>query len=192
MSAGEFARDGFGGEPPLPPLEKVPTEPFRLPGTRGLRWRARFWVATCGPTSRPRLALLLCLTGIVGMFLPVTTAANGHGWTPLELAGGPSALALCLFAVLTVLPVVDLAIGRERLTPWLAFPAALGLQVTLALLVVVGSQGPGALHPRLSEGVHGLGVGAVLLLGVELGLAVVGGFGFARRAARRSQVSRGS
>lgn len=187
MSAGEFARDGLGGEPSLPPLERVPPEPFRLPGTRGLRWRARFWLATCGPTSRPRLALLLCLAGIVGVFLPVTTGPDGHGWTPLELAAGPSALALCLFGLLTVLPVVDLALGRERLTPWLAFPAALGLQVTLALVVVIGSQGAGALHPRLSEGVHGLGAGAVLLVGVELALAVVGGVGFARRAARRSR-----
>ena len=76
MSAGEFARDDLGGEPSLPPLERVPPEPFRLPGTRGLRWRARFWLTTCGPTSRPRLALLLCLTGIVGMFLPVTTAPD--------------------------------------------------------------------------------------------------------------------
>ena len=41
-------------------------------------------------------------------------------------------------------------------------------------------RGAGALHPGLSAGVSGPGVGLVLLVLAELGLAVVGGFGFAR------------
>ena len=189
MSAGEFARDesapdgppdAHGAVPPRVPLERVPRERFVVPGTRGLRWRARVLVATCSPTSRPWAAVLLCLAGVVGLFLPLVTGADGHGWTAIELAEGPTLLALGLFVVLTLLPVVDLVLGAERVTPWLAFPAALGVQVTTALVIVGAVRGAGALHPGLSAGVSGPGVGLVLLVLAELGLAVVGGFGFAR------------
>jgi hypothetical protein len=188
MSAGEFARDESAPDGPpeqhrLPqvPLERVPRERFVLPGTRGLRWRARFLIATCSPTTRPWAAVVLCLAGLVGLFLPLVHGTSGHAWTAVELAEGPTLLALGLFVVLTLLPVVDLVLGTERVTPWLAFPAALGLQVTTALAIVGVVRGPGALHPGLSAGVRGPGVGLVLLVVAELGLAVLGGIGFARR-----------
>ncbi|MDL5159562.1 hypothetical protein [Actinomycetospora termitidis] len=195
MSAGEFARDESAWEDlhglnrvPLPPLERVPRERFDVPGTRGLRLRARWWLVTCGPTSRPWTAFVLCLLGIAGLFLPIAHTGDGSAPTPFDLALGPAVLTLVVFAVLTLLPVVDLVLGRERFTPWLAFPAALGMQVTLALVVVAGAQGGGALHPRLSDHGSGLGVGALVLGGVELALAVVGAVGFVRRAARRTLV----
>ena len=188
MSAGEFARDESAqdGPPdqhrPLPPvpLEQVPPERFVVPGTRGLRWRARFLIATCSPTTRPWAAVALCLAGLVGLFLPLLHG-TGHDWTAVELAKGPTLVALGLFVLLTLLPVVDLVLGAERVTPWLAFPAALGVQVTTALAIVGAVRGPGALHPGLSSGVTGPGSGLVLLVAAELGLAVLGGIGFARR-----------
>jgi hypothetical protein len=190
MSAGEFARDESASDDdvhrrPLPPLERVPHDRFVVAGTRGLRLRARWWLATCGPTSRPWAAFGLCLLGLVGMFLPIARDAQGAGLTPLTLAEGPAVVLLIAFGILTLLPVVDLVLGRERLTPWLAFPAALGMQVTLALALVAGAQGAGALHPRLSENISGPGSGVLVLGGVELGLAVVGAMGFVRRATRR-------
>lgn len=192
MSAGEFARDepphdphGRPGPPPLPgPLEYVPTERFTVPGTRGLRLRARLVIATAGPTSRPWAALVLCLAGLVGLFLPLLRGVTGHEWTAVELAKGPTLVALALFVVLALLPVVDLVLGRERVTPWLAFPAALGVQATAALAVVAAVRGPGALHPLLAGGVVAPGAGLVLLVVAELGLAVVGGLGFAHRRRR--------
>jgi hypothetical protein len=189
MSAGEFARDEFAENddvrrPPLTPLERVPHDRFVVEGTRGLRLRARWWLTTCGPTSRPWAAFALCILGIVGMFLPLARDAGGAGITALDLADGPAVLLLVAFGVLTLVPVVDLVLGRERLTPWLAFPAALGMQVTLALALVAASQGAGALSPRLSEQISP-GTGVLVLGGVELGLAVLGAMGFVRRAMRR-------
>jgi hypothetical protein len=193
MSAGEFARDESApdgppdqhrGLPAQTPLERVPRERFVVPGTRGLRWRARVLIATCSPTTRPWAAVALCLTGLVGLFLPLVHGATGHDWTAIELAEGPTLVALVLFVVLTLLPVVDLVLGAERVTPWLAFPAALGVQVTTALAVVAAVRGAGALHPGLSAGVTGPGVGLVLLVVAEVGLAVLGGIGFARRRRR--------
>lgn len=190
MSAGEFARDESAGNddvprPPLTPLERVPRDRFVVAGTRGLRLRARWWLVTCGPTSRPWAAFALCLLGIVGTFLPLARDAEGAGVTALDVSDGPAILLLVAFGVLTLLPIVDLVLGRERLTPWLAFPAALGMQVTLALALVVGTQGPGALHPRLAGQVGGPGPGVLVLGGVELGLAFLGALGFVRRASRR-------
>ncbi|WP_018333407.1 hypothetical protein [Actinomycetospora chiangmaiensis] len=190
MSAGEFARDEAAGNddvphPPLVPLERVPHDRFVVEGTRGLRLRARWWLVTSGPTSRPWAAFGLCLLGIVGMFLPLARDVRGSAITPLMLADGPAILLLVAFGILTLLPVVDLVLGRERLTPWLAFPAALGMQVTLALVLVAGTQGAGALHPRLSDEISGPGSGVLVLGAVELGLAVLGAMGFVRRAARR-------
>lgn len=192
MSAGEFARDESARDhdpvdvPRVPvPLEHVPCERFDVPGMRGLRVRSRLLIATCSPTTRPWTAVALCLAGLVGLFLPVLRGTTGHGWTPIELAEGPTLIALGVFVLLTLVPVVDLVLGRERLTPWLAFPAALGVQVTTALVVVGSARGAGALHPALSSGVSGVGVGLVLLLVAEVGLAVVGGVGFARQAVRR-------
>jgi hypothetical protein len=147
--------------------------------------RSRLLIATCSPTTRPWTAVALCLAGLVGLFLPLLRGTAGHDWTAIELAEGPTLVALGVFVLLTLVPVVDLVLGRERLTPWLAFPAALGVQVTTALAVVGSSRGAGALHPALSAGVSGVGVGLVLLVVAELGLAVVGGVGFARQAARR-------
>jgi hypothetical protein len=189
MSAGEFARDESARDRPsdqhrpLPPvpLEWVPRERFVVPGTRGLRWRARFLIATCSPTTRPWAAVVLCLAGLVGLFLPLLHGATGHAWTAVELAKGPTLVALGVFVLLTLLPVVDLVLGTERVTPWLAFPAALGVQVTTALAVVGAARGPGSLHPGLSAGVTGPGAGLVLLVVAEVGLAVLGGIGFARR-----------
>jgi hypothetical protein len=190
MSAGEFARDESAQDgppdqhralPPQVPLERVPRERFVVPGTRGLRWRARVLIATCSPTTRPWAAMVLCLAGLVGLFLPLVHGATGHAWTAIELAQGPTLVALGLFVLLTLVPVVDLVLGAERLTPWLAFPAALGVQVTAALGIVAAVRGGGALHPRLSAGVTGPGAGLVLLVVAELGLAVLGGIGFARR-----------
>jgi hypothetical protein len=148
----------------------------------GLRLRARWLIATCSPTSRPWTAVVLCLAGVVGLFLPLLRDAGGHEWTAVELAKGPTLVALGLFVVLTLLPVVDLVLGHERVTPWLAFPAALGVQVTIALTVVAVARGAGALHPGLSAGIAAPGVGLVLLVAAELGLSTVGGFGFARRS----------
>ncbi|MEJ2866542.1 hypothetical protein WCD74_02110 [Actinomycetospora sp. OC33-EN08] len=187
MSAGEFARDESARDDrmPLTPLERVPRERFDVPGMRGLRLRARWWLLTCGPTSRPWTAFALCVLGIAGLFLPIAHDADGVALGAFDLALGPAVLALVVFGVLTLLPVVDLVLGRERFTPWLAFPAALGMQVTLALALVAGSQGGGALHPRLSDHVSGPAIGALVLGGVELALALVGAWGFARRAARR-------
>jgi hypothetical protein len=190
MSAGEFARDESAPDgppdqhralPPQVPLERVPRERFVVPGTRGLRWRARFLIATCSPTTRPWAAVALCLTGLVGLFLPLLHGTTGHDWTAIELAEGPTLVALVVFVVLTLVPVVDLVLGAERLTPWLAFPAALGVQVTTALAIVAVGRGAGALHPGLSAGVTGPGVGLALLVVAEVGLAVLGGIGFARR-----------
>jgi hypothetical protein len=190
MPAGEFARDESAPDgppdqhrvvPPWLPLERVPRERFVVPGTRGLRWRARFFVATCSPTTRPWTAVALCLAGLVGLFLPLLHGATGHSWTAVELAQGPTLVALVLFVVLTLLPVVDLVLGAERVTPWLAFPAALGVQVTAALAIVGAIRGAGALHPGLSAGVSGPGAGLVLLVVAEVGLAVLGGVGFVRR-----------
>jgi hypothetical protein len=190
MSAGEFARDESAPDgppdqhrarPPQVPLEQVPRERFVVPGTRGLRWRARFLIATCSPTTRPWTAVALCLAGLVGLFLPLLHGATGHDWTAVELAEGPTLVGLGLFVVLTLLPVVDLVLGTERVTPWLAFPGALGVQVTTALAIVGAARGPGVLHPGLSSGVTGPGPGLVLLAVAELGLAVLGGIGFARR-----------
>jgi hypothetical protein len=195
MPAGEFARDdstpdGSGRfdqydplRPPFP-LEQVPRERFVVPGMRGLRLRSRWLIATCSPTSRPWAAVALCLTGIVGLFLPLLRGIGGHGWTAIELAKGPTIVALVLFVVLTLLPVVDLVLGHERVTPWLAFPAALGVQVTVALAVVGMARGPGALHPDLSSGITAPGVGLVLLVVAELGLAAIGGIGFAQARKR--------
>jgi hypothetical protein len=163
------------------PLERVPRERFVVPGTRGLRWRARFLIATCSPTTRPWAAVVLCLTGLVGLFLPLLHTATGREWAAIELAEGPTLVALAVFVVLTLVPVVDLVLGAERLTPWLAFPAALGAQVTTALAIVAAVRGAGALHPALSAGVTGAGAGLVMLVVAELGLAVLGGIGFARR-----------
>jgi hypothetical protein len=194
MAAGEFARDESAADgrhdpaevPAVPvPLERVPRERFVVPGMGGLRWRSRLLIATCSPTTRPWAAVTLCLAGLVGLFLPLLRGTTGHGWTAIELAKGPTLVALGLFVVLTLIPVVDLVLGREHITPWLAFPAALGVQVTTALAVVGAARGAGALHPGLSSGVAGVGVGLVLLLVAEVGLAVVGGIGFARRARRR-------
>ncbi|NMO90443.1 hypothetical protein [Actinomycetospora sp. TBRC 11914] len=194
MSAGEFARDEsapdgqhdrFDALRPQVPLERVPRERFTLPGTRGLRLRSRVLIATCSPTTRPWAAVGLCLAGLVGLFLPLLRGVTGHGWTAIELAKGPSLVALGVFVLLTLVPVVDLVLGRERLTPWLAFPAALGVQVSTALAVVASARGAGGLHPVLSSGVTGVGAGLVLLVVAELGLAVVGGVGFARQAGRR-------
>ncbi|MCD2187974.1 hypothetical protein [Actinomycetospora soli] len=190
MSAGEFARDESAGNDdvrrrPRSPLERVPHDRFVVEGTRGLRWRARWWLLTCSPTSRPWSAFALCLLGIVGMFLPVARDENGAALSMLTLVDGPAILLLVAFGVLSLLPVVDLVLGRERLTPWLAFPAALGMQVTLALALVAGSQGAGALDPQLSAGVSGPGSGVLVLGGVELGLAVIGALGFVRRSTQR-------
>lgn len=187
MSAGEFARDESARDGqhdqrddlrPQAPLERVPRERFTVPGTRVLRMRSRVLIATCSPTSRPWAAVALCLAGLVGLFLPLVRGATGHDWTAIELAEGPTLVALGLFVLLTLVPVVDLVLGRERLTPWLAVPAALGLQVTTALAVVGAARGAGALHPDLSSGVTGVGAGLVLLLVAEAGLAVVGCLGF--------------
>jgi hypothetical protein len=196
MSAGEFARDESApdgnGRPdqfdpvrPALPVERVPRERFAVPGMRGLRFRARLLIVTCSPTTRPWTAVMLCLAGVIGLFLPLLRGTGGHDWTAIELAKGPTLVALGLFVVLTLLPVVDLVIGRERVTPWLAFPSALGVQVTIALVVVAAARGAGALHPHLSAGVSGPGAGLVLLVVAEVGLAVIGGIGFARQAARR-------
>ncbi|HEY2191917.1 MAG TPA: hypothetical protein VGH76_06400 [Actinomycetospora sp.] len=197
MAAGEFARDESAADgqhdrfetprPPVP-LEWVPRERFDVRGMRGLRWRSRLLIATCSPTTRPGTALALCLCGLVGLFLPLLNGTTGHGWTAVELAEGPTLVALSLFVLLTLVPVVDLVLGRERLTPWLAFPAALGVQVTTALAVVGAARGPGSLHPGLSSGVAGVGPGLVLLVVAEFGLAVLGGLGFARQARRRRLV----
>ncbi|MCD2196242.1 hypothetical protein LQ327_22975 [Actinomycetospora endophytica] len=192
MPAGEFARDDStpdrSGRPdqydplrPQLPLESVPRGRFDVPGMGGLRLRSRFLIATCSPTSRPWAAVALCLTGVVGLFLPLLIGVGGHGWTAVELAKGPTLVALGLFVVLTLLPVVDLVLGHERVTPWLAFPAALGVQVTIALAVVAAARGAGALHPELSTGVAAPGAGLVLMVVAEIGLAVIGGIGFARR-----------
>jgi hypothetical protein len=186
MSAGESARDdsspdwtGHPDPPRVPlPLEQVPHERFDVPGMRGLRMRSRWLIATCSPTSRPWAAVALCLAGVVGLFLPLLRDANGHDWTAVELAKGPTLVALGLFVLLTLLPVVDLVLGHERVTPWLAFPAALGVQVTIALTVVALVRGAGALHPQLSAGITAVDAGLVLLVVAELGLAVVGGIGF--------------
>lgn len=188
MPAGEFARDDstpdgqgrpFQYDPlrPPPPAEYVPRERFDVPGMRGLRLRARWFVATCSPTSRPWAAVALCLAGVVGLFLPLLRGADGHDRTAIELAEGPTLVALGLFVVLTLLPVVDLVLGHERVTPWLAFPAALGVQVTIALTVVAMARGAGALHPQLAAGIAAPGAGLVLLVVAEVGLATVGGFG---------------
>ena len=196
MSAGEFARDEStpdgSGRPdqhdplrPQLPVEHVPRERFDLPGMRGLRFRARLVIATCSPTTRPWTAVMLCLAGVIGLFLPLLRGTNDRDWTAFELAKGPTLVALGLFVILTLLPVVDLVLGRERVTPWLAFPSALGVQVTIALAVVAAARGTGALHPGLSAGIAAPGTGLVLLLVAEVGLAVIGGVGFARRAARR-------
>ncbi len=190
MSAAEFARDESARDdqpdhhdalhPPVP-LERVPRERFDVPGMRGLRLRGRFLIATCSPTTRPWTAVALCLAGLVGLFLPLAHGTSGHDWTAIELAKGPTLVALGLFVVLTLVPVVDLVLGRERVTPWLAFPAALGVQVTTALAVVGALRGAGALHPALSSGVTAPGAGLILLVVAEVGLSVVGGIGFARR-----------
>jgi hypothetical protein len=188
MSAAEFARDENGWPEqhddllrPILPVERVPRERFRVPGTRGLRVRARLLIMAGSPTTRPWAAVLFCLAGVVGLFLPLLHGATGHAWTAAELAKGPTLVALAVFVVLTLGPIVDLVLGRERVTPWLAFPAAVGVQVTLALTAVVVLRGAGALHPGLSAGVTGPGAGLVLLVVAEVGLAAVGGYALVRQ-----------
>lgn len=143
----------------------------------------------------PGIALLFCLAGLLGLYLPllegslplkgvsiegldvVRAAVDELDLSFAAIAPGLCVLLTVIFLAFSALPLVDLMTGRVRLTGLLAMPTAIAL---IPMAVLAGTLISVADTIELLAGVLpddivvvGVGSGTVLLIVAEFGLVAV-------------------